>query len=190
VQIVGRLGQPASTVHAALVRCRINRLSRIDRLTGEPLRRYEQQRPGSLIHVDVTTFGNIPAGGGWRYVGKQPGGRNRAAIDAQRRKGQVRGPVIGAAVVHTVIDDCSRVAYAEICADETADTAIAVLRRAIAWFTDRGVAEASPRGERRPHANASPTRWPPDVLWSGNEPPPTVFRHDDGRGRMPLDSPV
>ena len=41
VQIAGRLGMPASTVHAVLVRCRINRLSHIDRVTGEPLRRYE-----------------------------------------------------------------------------------------------------------------------------------------------------
>ncbi len=77
VQIAGRLGLPASTVHAVLVRCRINRLSRIDRVTGEPLRRYEYDHPGSLIHVDVTKFGNIPDGGGWRYVGKQQGERNR-----------------------------------------------------------------------------------------------------------------
>jgi len=41
--------------------------------------------------------------------------------------------------VHTVIDDHSRVAYAEICANETADTAIGVLRRAVAWFAERGV---------------------------------------------------
>ena len=60
VQIAGRLGLQASTVHAVLVRCRINRLSHIDRVTGEPLRRYEHPHPGSLIHVDVTKFGNIP----------------------------------------------------------------------------------------------------------------------------------
>jgi len=42
-QIAGELGLPASTVHAVLVRCRINRLSRIDRVTGEPIRRYEQE---------------------------------------------------------------------------------------------------------------------------------------------------
>ena len=77
VQIAGRLGLPASTVHAVLVRCRINRLSRIDRVTGEPLRRYEHDHPGSLIHVDVTKFGNIPDGGGWRYVGRQQGGTNK-----------------------------------------------------------------------------------------------------------------
>lgn len=76
VQIAGRLGLSASTVHAVLTRCRINRLSHIDRLTDEPLRRYEHDYPGSLIHVDVTAFGNIPDGGGWRYVGQQQGGRN------------------------------------------------------------------------------------------------------------------
>ena len=74
IQIGGRLGIPASTVHAVLVRCRINRLSRIDRVTGEPLRRYEHQRPGSLIHVDVTKFANIPDGGGHRFVGRPQGG--------------------------------------------------------------------------------------------------------------------
>ena len=139
VQIAGRLGIAASTVHAVLVRCRINRLSRIDRVTGEPLRRYEHDRPGSLIHVDVTKFGNIPDGGGWRYVGKQQGLRNRAATDTDRRKGRVRGPRLGTAFVHTVIDDHSRVAYAEIHADEKAATAIGVLERAAAWFADRGV---------------------------------------------------
>ena len=68
-----KLGMPASTVHAVLTRCRLNRLSHIDRVTGEPARRYERERPGELIHVDVTKFGNIPDGGGWRYIGKQQG---------------------------------------------------------------------------------------------------------------------
>ncbi|MEV5004027.1 IS481 family transposase, partial [Nocardioides sp. LML1-1-1.1] len=139
VQIAGQLGMQASTVHAVLVRCRINRLSHIDRVTGEPLRRYEHPHPGSLIHVDVTKFGNIPNGGGWRYLGKQQGYRNRAATDTQRRKGYVRGPLIGTAFVHTVIDDHSRVAYAEIHADEKATTAIGVLQRAAAWFADHDV---------------------------------------------------
>ncbi|MCS3790031.1 hypothetical protein HNP11_004232 [Tsukamurella ocularis] len=51
---------PASTVHAILVRCKINHLTNIDRVTGEPIRRYEHDHPGSMIHVDVTKFGNIP----------------------------------------------------------------------------------------------------------------------------------
>ncbi len=53
VEIAARLGVPASTVYAVLRRCRINRLSHIDRRTGERVRRYEHDRPGSLLHVDV-----------------------------------------------------------------------------------------------------------------------------------------
>jgi transposase InsO family protein len=141
VQIAGRLALPASTVHAVLVRCRINRLSRIDRVTGEPLRRYEHDHPGSLIHVDVTKFGNIPDGGGHRFVGRRQGGKNRVAT--ARRTGQRNNrsePRPGIAFVHTVIDDHSRLAYAEICTDEKASTAIGVLQRSVAWFADHGVA--------------------------------------------------
>lgn len=140
VQIAGRLGMPASTVHAVLTRCRINRLSHIDRVTGEPLRRYEHGYPGSLIHVDVTKFANLPDGGGHKFMSRQQSRRN--AQQTARRTGE-RGkkyrPRIGTAFVHTVIDDHSRVAYAEICTDEKADTAIGVLRRAVAWFAARGV---------------------------------------------------
>jgi transposase InsO family protein len=139
VQIAGRLGLPASTVHAVLVRCRLNRLSHVDVKTGEPARRYEHDKPGSLIHVDVKKLGNIPDGGGWRFVGRSQGLKNRAASDPDRRKGQVRGPHLGHAFVHTVIDDHSRVAYAEIHDNEKADTAIGVLRRAVSWFADHGV---------------------------------------------------
>ena len=140
VQIAGRLEMPTSTVHAVLVRCRINRLSRIDRVTGEPLRRYEHEHPGSLIHVDVTKFGNIPDGGGWRYVGRAQGRHNGEAT--ARRTGE-RGkryrPLIGTAYVHTVVDDHSRMAYAEICTDEKATTAVGVLQRAVGWLADHGV---------------------------------------------------
>jgi len=139
VQIAGRLGMPASTVHAVLVRCHLNRLSHVDVTTGEPARRYEHDTPGSLIHVDVKKLGNIPIGGGWRVVGRQQGRKNRAETDLNRRKGKQRAPRLGHAFVHTVIDDHSRIAYAEIHDDETADTAIGVLHRAVSWFADRGV---------------------------------------------------
>ena len=143
VQIAGRLAVPASTVHAVLTRCRINRLSYIDRVTGEPLRRYEHAHPGALIHVDVTKFANIPDGGGHKFVGRQVGDRN--AIQTAYRTGERASrsknyrPKIGIAFVHTVIDDHSRIAYAEVCTDEKAVTAIAVLQRAVAWFAERGV---------------------------------------------------
>jgi transposase InsO family protein len=140
VQIAGQLGIAASTVHAVLTRCRINRLSHIDRVTGEPLRRYEHDYPGSLIHVDVTKFGNIPDGGGHKFIGRQRGKHNR--VQTAHRTGERGGdsqPRIGIAYLHTVIDDHSRVAYAEICIDEKAATAIGVLQRAVVWFAERGV---------------------------------------------------
>jgi transposase InsO family protein len=139
VQIAGRLGLAASTVHAVLVRCGINRLRRIDRVTGEPIRRYEHDHPGALIHVDVTKFGNIPDGGGHRYVGRQQGDRNKRATPGLP-KGNDYKPRTGTAYLHTVIDDHSRVAYAEIHTDEKADTACGVLRNAVAWFASHGVA--------------------------------------------------
>lgn len=140
VQIAGRLDLPTSTVHAVLVRCRINRLSHIDRVTGEPLRRYEHPYAGSLIHVDVTKFANIPDGGGHKFLTRQQSRANGIATAHRTgERGKHYRPVIGTAYLHTVIDDHSRVAYAEIHTDEKAQTAAAVLRRAVAWFADRGV---------------------------------------------------
>ena len=138
VAIGDRLGMASSTVHAVLVRCRLNRLSHLDRVTGEPIRRYEHPYPGSLLHVDVKKLGNVPDGGGWRYVGRQQGSRNRSATQGKPRN-RFSNPLVGTAFVHTVLDDHSRVAYAEIHDDETAATAVAVLRRAVAWFAARGV---------------------------------------------------
>jgi transposase InsO family protein len=134
VAIAAKLGLPASTVHAVLVRCRLNRLWHVDRRTGEAIRRYEHDHPGALLHVDVKKLGNIPDGGGWRYLGRAQGNRNR------HRHNPGSHPKIGTAFVHTVIDDHSRVAYAEIHNDETAATAVAVLRRAVAWYATRGIA--------------------------------------------------
>lgn len=138
VAIGAQLGVPASTVHAVLVRVKLNRLHHVDVRTGEPIRRYEHDHPGSMIHVDVKKIGNIPDGGGWRFVGRQQGERNRSATPGKDRN-VWRNPLMRHAFVHTVIDDNSRVAYAETHDDETAATAIGVLRRAVAWFAARGV---------------------------------------------------
>ncbi len=140
IQIAGEVGLPASTVHAVLARRRINRLSSIDRVTREPIRRYEHDHPGALIHVDVTKFGNILDGGGWRFVGPAQGEHNReAAATRLQSRNRRYEPRLCAAFVHTVIDDHSRVAYGEICSDERAATAIGVLRRAVTWFADHGI---------------------------------------------------
>ena len=138
VQLAARVGVAPSTAHRVLVRCRLNRLTHVDRATGEPVRRYEHRHPGSLIHVDVKKLGNIPDGGGWRYVGRPQGDKHRAATPGKAKNAH-HNPKMGHAYVHTVLDDHSRVGYAEVHDDETALTATAVLRRAVAWFASRGV---------------------------------------------------
>ena len=99
VEIGARLGVPASTVHAVLVRCRLNRLSGLDRVTGEPIRRYEHDHPGALIHVDVKKLGNIPDGGGWRTVGREQGNRNRLSTPDKSRSKR-SDPLMRHAFVH------------------------------------------------------------------------------------------
>jgi Integrase core domain/leucine-zipper of insertion element IS481 len=138
VELASITGVPASTVHAVLTRCHLNRLSHIDVATGEVARRYEHPHPGAMIHVDVKKLGNIPDGGGWRYVGRRQGGKNKRTTAGVGRNATGHA-INGHAHIHTVIDDHSRVAYAEIHDDETAATAIAVLTRAVAWFAARGV---------------------------------------------------
>ena len=141
VEIADRLGMQSSTVYAVLRRCRLNRLTHLDRATGEPIRRYEHEHPGDMIHVDVKKLGRVPDGGGWRYVGRQQGERNRSATVARTGAPRTkwRDPVIGTCYLHTVIDDHSRVAYVEARDDETKETAADVLRNAVAWFGVRGV---------------------------------------------------
>lgn len=70
VQLASRLRIAPSTVHRIPRSARLNRLFYIDRAAGEPVRRYEHPHPGSLVHVDVKKLGNIPDGGGWRYIGR------------------------------------------------------------------------------------------------------------------------
>jgi transposase-like protein len=114
VGIAALVGCAPSTVHHVLVCCRINRLSAMDRATGQPVRRYEHPHPGDLVHADVKKLGNIPDGGGWRYVGRAQGKRNRAATPGKPRTLR-RDPKMGTGYLHTVLDDHSRVAYTEIC---------------------------------------------------------------------------
>ncbi len=150
-QLAARLRIAPSTVHRILVAGRLNRLSYVDRATGEPIRRYEHDHPGALVHVDVKKLGNIPHGGGWRYVGRRQGEKNRAATPDKPRS-KWRNPKLGYAFVHTVIDDHSRVAYTEVHDDETAVTAAGVLHRAVDWSPTA----ASPSSEFCP-TTAAPT---------------------------------
>ncbi|WP_193608384.1 helix-turn-helix domain-containing protein, partial [Nocardioides lijunqiniae] len=105
VEIADRLDMAPSTVHAVLVRCRLNRLSYLDRVTGEQIRRYEHERPGDLLHQDVKKLGKIPDGGGWRYVGIEQGLKNKATTARRTGAGYSpsRHPRIGTCYLHTVI---------------------------------------------------------------------------------------
>lgn len=152
IEIGAKLDLPASTVHAVLTRCHLNRLTHIDRATGEQPRRYEHARPGDLIHVDVKKLGRVPDGGGHRYVGRVQGGKNRiATVNAgHATRGTSSNPRLGTCYLHTVIDDHSRVAYVEAHADEKKETAATVLRNAVAWFAARGVTRPTSAERQRP----------------------------------------
>jgi hypothetical protein len=126
-------------VHAVLVRCRISRLAHLDRATGQPIRRDERDHPGELVHIDVKKLGNIPAGGGHRFLGRAAGGRNRQADRSSGQRSRYRNSLIGHGFIHAAVDDHSRLAYAEIHPDERSQTAAGFLTRAQAWFAARGV---------------------------------------------------
>ena len=139
-RIAFRLGLAPSTVHAVLARYRCPRLAALDRATGVPVRRYERDRPGELVHVDVKKLGNIPDGGGWRSLGRDTGKRNsRAHRDPARRRVVHGRPNLGYSYLHTALNDHSRLAFTEILPDETRETAAAFLARAAAWFAAAGI---------------------------------------------------
>ncbi|MEU1184413.1 IS481 family transposase [Streptomyces sp. NPDC005820] len=119
------LGLPASTVHRILVRHGLNRLAFLDRPTGQVIRRYERERPGELVHVDVKKLGRIPDGGGHKVLGRQAGRTRRSGV--------------GFDYVHSAVDDHSRLAYSEIHGDEKATTCAGFLRRAAAFFQTTGI---------------------------------------------------
>jgi transposase InsO family protein len=139
-RIAWRLGLHPSTVHKVLARYGCPRLAHLDRATAVPVRRYERDRPGELVHVDVKKLGNIPDGGGHRTLGRQAGRHNRQAHRDPARPRKVGGRAnLGYAYLHTVLDDHSRLAYTEILADEQKQTAAAFLRRAAAWYAELGI---------------------------------------------------
>ena len=128
-EIAEILKLPLSTVSLWLKRIGLGKRSRLQPL--EPPNRYERRHPGELVHVDIKKLGRI-RGAGHRMTG------SRASQKRTRRHGRSTG-VAGWEYVHVIIDDYSRLAYAEVLDDLTASCAIAFLRRAVAWFADRGV---------------------------------------------------
>lgn len=128
-------GVPARTITAILRRNGLPRLYELDPMTGEVIRssrttavRYERDRPGELVHVDVKKLGRIPQGGGWRVHGKAMGSTNT------KKKAR-----IGYDYIHSAVDDHTRLAYSEILDDEKGETCAQFLTRAAAFFADHGI---------------------------------------------------
>jgi len=109
-------------------------MGRLGRLGLEPAERYERTVAGELIHIDVKKLGRIHGGSGKRITGhKRNPTQSRTDRDGVERR------VTGWEYVHIAIDDATRLAYAEVLSDEKATTAIAFLRRAIAFFKRHGM---------------------------------------------------
>src|SRR5262245_36021519 len=70
------LGIHPSTVHRVLTRYGMAELRWLDRPTGRVIRRIDVPRCGDLVHIDVKKLGKMPAGGGWRMLGRVTGSRN------------------------------------------------------------------------------------------------------------------
>jgi len=117
------VGSPRSTITDVLRRHGLSRLRDRDRPSGVPIR-YVRERAGELLHIDVKKLGRIPDGGGHRVHG-------RGSSTPRSRRGYD--------YVHQAIDDMSRVAYVEVCADERGPTCARFLRDAAAWFARQGV---------------------------------------------------
>ena len=130
-EIAELLSMALSTVSGILTRIGMGKLGR---LGLEPARRYERARPGELIHVDVKKLGRIERGAGKRVTGR----RRNYTPEFTDAAGRVRRTT-GWEFVHVAIDDCTRLAYAEVLPDEKATTAIAFLRRAVAFFARHGI---------------------------------------------------
>ncbi len=130
-EIAETLDMPLSTVSGILTR---SGLGRLGRLGLEPTVRYERSRPGELIHVDVKKLGRIVGGAGWRVRGG-PQHYNRTYTD----KHGLKRRTVGYEYVHIAVDDYSRLAYAEVLADEKAATAAAFLRRAVRFYHRHGI---------------------------------------------------
>jgi transposase InsO family protein len=117
------LGMARSTVYGVLRRHHMSRLAHTDRASGAVVR-YQRERPGELVHLDVKKLGRIPDGGGHRAHGR---------AEATRGRG------IGYDYVHSAVDDRSRVAFSQILPDETAKTCARFLVEAAGFFAEHGV---------------------------------------------------
>jgi transposase InsO family protein len=132
-EIAEILGMALSTVSVLLKRAGMGRLGRLG--LEQPVR-YERQRPGELVHIDVKRLGRIEGGAGKRaFESPRRRRRNPTRTDLEGK----RRHYVGYECVHVCVDDYSRLAYAEVLPDERKETAIAFLERALAFYRRHGI---------------------------------------------------
>ena len=129
-EIAEVLGMACSTVSGILKRIGLGKLSRLE--PSEPPNRYERRHAGELLHIDVKKLGRIERGAGHRVTG-QKHTSPRYGPDGKSRR------IVGWEYVHVCVDDHTRLAHAQVLADEKATTAIAFLRSAVAFYASHGV---------------------------------------------------
>jgi transposase InsO family protein len=120
-QIAKEVGVSSATVSRVLRRLGLNRIKALE--PAAPVRRYEREHPGELIHIDIKKLG--------KFV------RTGFRITGDRRKGVSRGA--GHEFVHVAIDDASRLAFCQIRPDQRKESAIAFLEAAVAYYRSLGV---------------------------------------------------
>jgi transposase InsO family protein len=120
-QIAAQVGVSPATVSRVLKRQGLSKLDSLE--PAVPVRRYEREHPGELVHIDIKKLGRF------ERVGHR--------ITGDRRCGETRGA--GWEFVHVAIDDASRLAFSQILADEKKESAIAFLKALIAYYASLGV---------------------------------------------------
>jgi transposase InsO family protein len=120
-QIAAELGVSPATVSRVLRRLGLSRIASLE--PAEPVRRYQREHPGELIHIDIKKLGRFDRVG-HRITGDRQAGRSRAA---------------GWEFVHVSIDDASRIGFSQILANEKKESAVAFLRAAVAYYQSLGI---------------------------------------------------
>ncbi len=129
-RLAPRLRLARSTIYGVLRRHQLSRLRDTDRITAIPIR-YVRERPGELLHLDVKKLGQIPPGGGHRFLGMDCGRGSR--------QGHTTRPHPRYDYVHVAIDDASRFAVVQVHANEREATASHFLLEAASRFAERGI---------------------------------------------------
>ena len=120
--IAAETGVSPATVSRVLKRLGLNRLSALE--PAQPPRRYQRDRPGELIHIDIKKLGKFN-----RIGHRITGDRTRQST--------YRG--VGWEFVHVAIDDASRIAFSRVMKTERRGCAIAFLKAAVAYYASLGI---------------------------------------------------